>query len=89
MKDQFIGMNIKKIPEQRYNPNDNIRKLIDPSWQGINRLFVLAYLNDPNSTINLHRKYFLRRVKIENYNIEIDGRNFYDQPLIDSINTTK
>ena len=89
MKDQFIGMNIKKIPEQRYNPNDNIRKLIDPSWQGINRLFVLAYLNDPNSTINLHRKYFLRRVKIENYNIEIDGRNFYDQPIIDSINTTK
>ena len=27
----------KVIPEQRYNANDNIRKLIDPSWQGINR----------------------------------------------------
>ena len=27
----------------------------------------------------------LPRVKIENYNIEIDGRNFYDQPINDSI----
>ena len=24
-------------------------------------------------------------MKIENYNIEIDGRNFYDQPINDSI----
>ena len=30
-------------------------------------------------------KYFLPRVKIKNYNIEIDGRNFYDQPINDSI----
>ena len=28
--------------------------------------------------------YFLPRVKIENCNIEIDGRNFYDQPNNDS-----
>ena len=28
---------------------------------------------------------FLPRLKIENYNIEIDGRNFYDQPINDSI----
>ena len=31
------------------------------------------------------QKYFLSRVKIENYNIEIDGKNFYDQPINDSI----
>ena len=68
----------KAIIEQRYNANDNIRTLIDPSWQRINRLFVLAYLNDANSTVDSHRKYFLTRVKIENYNTEIDGRNFYD-----------
>ena len=73
----------KVIPEERYNVNDNIRRLIDPSWQGINRLFVLAYLNDPISTVNSHRKYFLSRVEIKNYNIEIDGRNFYDQPIND------
>ena len=33
----------------------------------------------------LLKKYFLARVKIENYNIKIDGRNFYDQPINDSI----
>ena len=31
------------------------------------------------------KEYFLPRVKIENYNIEIDGRHFYDQPINDSI----
>ena len=31
------------------------------------------------------KKYSLPRVKIENYDIEIDGRNFYDQPFNDSV----
>ena len=75
----------KVIPEQRYNANDNIKKLIDPSWQGTNRLFVFAYLNDVSSRVISQGKYFLLRAKIENYNIEIDGRNFYDQPINDLI----
>ena len=37
----------------------------------------------------LTKKYFLPRVKIGNYNIEIDGRNFYDQPINDSIKQYK
>ena len=31
------------------------------------------------------KKYFLPRVKVDNYNIEIDGRNFYNQPINSSI----
>ena len=31
------------------------------------------------------KRYFFSRIKIENYNTEIDGRNFYDQPINDSI----
>ena len=42
-------------------------------------------MSDANSTANSYKKYFLPRIKIENYNIEIDGRNFYDQPINDSI----
>ena len=79
----------KVIPEKIYAANENIRILVDPSWQGITRLFVLAYNNtaDDNNKafIDSYKKYFLARVKIENYNIEIDGRNFYDQPINDSI----
>ena len=51
-------------------------------------MFVLAYNNtngDSQVSIDSYKKYFLPRVKIENYNNEIDGRNFYDQPINDSI----
>ena len=84
-KRPIYGNEYKVIPKKIYAANENIRILIDPSWQGINRLFVLAYLNDNTSTANSYRKYFLPRIKIENYNIEIDGRNLYDQPINHSI----
>ena len=61
--------------------------MLDASYQGVKRLFVLAYDNTGNDpvTADSHRRYFLSRIKIKNYNIEIDGRNFYDQPINDSI----
>ena len=51
-------------------------------------MFVLAYNDkegDNKVSVDSYKKYFLPRVKIENYNIEIDGRNFYDQAINDSI----
>ena len=65
-----------------------IRELLDSSCQGVKRLFVLAYDNTAGNnqvSVDSYKKYFLPRVKIENYNIEIDGRNFYDQLINDSI----
>ena len=62
--------------------------MLDSSWQGVKRLFILAYDNTANNIqvfVDSFRKYFLPRFKIENYNIEIDGRNFYDLPINDSI----
>ena len=58
------------------------------SCQGVNRLFVLAYRDGGGAdrvTADSHRRYFLPRVKIENYNIDIDGINFYDKPINDLI----
>ena len=52
------------------------------------RLSVIAYNNkegDNKVSIDSFKKCFLSKFKIENYNIEIDGRNFYDQPINDSI----
>ena len=70
------------IAEKSYNANVLIRVSIDPSCQGINRLFVLAYEGGDNRvTADSHRRYFLPRVEIKNYNIEIDGRNFYGQSI--------
>ena len=70
------------------NAEKHIRELLDSSYEGVKRLFVLAYNNTEGNnqvSIDSFKKYFLPRVKIENYNIEIDGRNFYDQPINDSI----
>ena len=65
-----------------------IRLPLDASFQGVDRLFVLAF----NNTDGLNRvqrdshiKYFLPRVDITNYNVLISSRNFYDQPINDAI----
>ena len=82
------------IPNKMVNITINGREyhlseLLDSNDQGVKRLFVLAYNNtaggDGQVSIDSFKKYFLPRVKIENYNIEIDGRNFYDQPINDLI----
>ena len=70
----------------KYYDNEYIRERLDPSFRRFSKLFVLAYARGDNVTNeNSYRKYFLPRLKIKNYNIEIDGRNFYDQPINDSI----
>ena len=63
----------------------HITELLDSSCRGVKRLFVLAYDNtadDANhkNQVSIHsfKKYFLPRVKIESYSIEIDWRNFHD-----------
>ena len=78
-----IYWNKYKIIFKNYN-NEYIRERLDASFQGVNKLFVLPYASGDNITNeNSYRKYFLPRLKIKNYNIEIDGRNFYDQPIND------
>ena len=69
------------------NHNDEyIRERIDATFQGVNKLFVLPYASGDNVTNeNSYRKYFLPSLKIKNCNIQIDGRNFYDQPINDLI----
>ena len=62
--------------------------MLDSSYQGVKRLFVLVYDHtegDDQVSIDSFKKYFLPWVKIENYNIEIDGANFYDQSINDLI----
>ena len=70
-----------QLQKKTYDLNNSIRESINSSFQGINRLFVLAYEGDNRVIVNSDRRYFLSRVEIKSYNIEIDGRNFYDQPI--------
>ena len=73
---------------EMYN-NNALRILLDAFFQAVKRFFVLAFDDTDNGVIkvdrDIHQKYFLLRVKITNYNVLIDGRNFYDQPTGDHI----
>ena len=70
-----------------YAANSYIKERLDASFQGVNKLFVLSYASGDNVTNeNSYRRYFLPRLRLKNYNIEIDGKIFYDQSINDSIN---
>ena len=71
---------IKTFAQTRY-----LNYLVNPSFQGVNRLFVLAFENENGRTS--HSIYYLPQVQIKDYNIMIDGRNIFDQP-INSMNKT-
>ena len=78
-----------KIETKEANNRILTRFPLDASFQGVNRLFVLAFNNTDGSANqverNSHRKYFLPRVDITNYNVLIDGKNVYDKPISDQI----
>ena len=59
--------------------NPNLNHLVEPSFQGVNRLFVLAFENDDDRTSD--DPYYLPTVEIKDYNIVINGENFFDQPI--------
>ena len=59
--------------------NPNLNHLVEPSFQGVNRLFVLAFENDDDRTS--YNEYYLPTVGIKDYNIMINGENFFDQPI--------
>ena len=77
-----VYWNKYKVILKDYAANNYIRQRIYASFQGVNKLFVLAYAYGNNVTNeNAYKNLFLPRLKIKNYNIEIDGRNFYDLPI--------
>ena len=78
-----IYWNKYKTKEKDEDANAHNFKYIalDPSFQGVNRLFVMAY-NSANDQPNRNgqQKYYLPRISLNKYVI-IDGRNFYDNEI--------
>ena len=62
--------------------NPNLNHLVEPSFQGVNRLFLLAFENDNHRTSD--KRYYLPTVEIKDYNIMINDENFFDQPIKDN-----
>ena len=60
---------IEKFAQNRY-----LNYLINPSFQRVNRLFVLAFENENSRTS--HSTYFLPKVEIKDYNVMVDVETF-------------
>ena len=88
---------VKTISRNSTQKTGITRFALDADFQGVNRLFVLAFGDTradeaadapaPRNLVanrvirNSYRKYLVPRVDITSYNVLIDGRNFYDQLL--------
>ena len=59
--------------------NENLNHLVEPSFQGVNRLFILAFENDAQRISA--KGYYLPSVEIKDYNVMINGANFFYQPV--------
>ena len=59
--------------------NRYLNYLINPSFKGVNRLFVLSFENENDRTS--HSTYYLPKVEVKDYNVMIDGKNFFDRPI--------
>ena len=70
--------------------NNNTKRIVlDTSFQGVSGLFVMGFDNDTikgnNENPQSQKRYYLPRIEIKDYSVLIDGRNFYDQNVNDSI----
>ena len=66
-----------KISTERQN--QYLDFLIDPSFQGVNRVFVLSFEDEEQKTS--YKRYYLPIVRIKSCNVVIDVQNFFDQPV--------
>ena len=65
---------LKTFPQNTY-----LNHLIFPSFQEVNRLFVLSFENEDER--KSHSTYYLPKVEIKDSNDMIDSRNVFDQPI--------
>ena len=80
-----------KIERVTIPQNDDMfrRTTLDVSFQGVSKLFAAAYetgnIQRNANTEESRKKYYLPRAEIKEYNVLIDGRNFYDKNVNSSI----
>ena len=53
---------------------NNVSYLIDPTFNKVNRLFVLSIKNEEDRTS--FSKYYTTKVEIQEFNVLIDGKSF-------------
>ena len=73
------------IRSKKYAQSQYLNHIVDLSFQGVNRLFVLYFEKENGRTS--HSEYYLPKVEVKDYNVNIDDKNFFDQPVNNDIKT--
>ena len=74
---------LSKLSTER--TNQYLDYLIDPLFQGLNRIFVSPFENKAQQI--RYKRYYLPTVEIKNYNVMINRQNFFDQPVKNNLIT--
>ena len=80
--ERSVYWNEYKTKSENKNTTNEYRYFLKSNFVGVNGLFVLVYSNqDDNSKRFKARRYYLPKGIIDNYNVIINGKNFYDQAI--------
>ena len=72
-----------KVTQQALNKNLDL--LIDSSFQGVNRLFILSFKD--RRVWESYKQHFLPTVEIKDYNVPVGGKTFFDQSIKNNLRT--
>ena len=80
-----INWNKYQSDPKIYAKKRYLNHLANRTFQGVNRLFVLSFENENDRTS--HSNYYLPKVEIKDYNVMIDVKNLFDQPINSELKT--
>ena len=82
---RIIDWNIYQPKVSTERQNQYLDFLVNCSFQGVNRLFALLFQNEIDRKV--HTGYYLPQVETKYYNVMIDGKSFFNQPVESDMTT--
>ena len=80
--ERSVSWNEYKTKSELKNTAIEYRYFLESNFVGVHRLFVLVYTNQINNAKRFNaQKYYLPKGITKTYNVIINGKNFYDQPI--------
>ena len=85
--ERWVYWNEYKIKSENKNATSGYRYFLRSNFVGVSRLLVLVYSDQDDNAkrFKMWRRYYLPKGIIDNYNVIMNGKNFYDQPINSNI----
>ena len=75
--ERLVHSNEFKTKVRKKNPTNEFRYFLKSNFGGVNKLFMLIYLNTDNDVKGVKRRYLPKGI-FKKYYVIINGKNFYD-----------